>query len=117
MTTLEVSNLRIHMEEMPRPQRGELLLRVHAVSLNFRDLAVVLGRYPQAARPGLVPASDAAAEVVAVGEGVEVFRSGDRVISAFHPRWFGARMPVTSVTDSYGTGRDGWLTEFKAMSQ
>ncbi len=112
-----LDHLRIHEEEMPKPQRGELLLRVHAVSLNYRDLAVMLGRYVQAARPGLVPASDGAAEVVAVGEGVEVFKPGDRVISAFHPRWFGGRPPVTAVTDSYGTGRDGWLAEFKAVSQ
>jgi NADPH:quinone reductase-like Zn-dependent oxidoreductase len=112
-----LDHLRIHEEEMPRPQRGELLLSVHAVSLNYRDLAVVLGRYVQNSRPGLVPASDAAAEVVAVGEGVEVFKPGDRVISAFHPRWFGGRLPVTMVTDSYGTGGDGWLVEFKAVSQ
>jgi NADPH:quinone reductase-like Zn-dependent oxidoreductase len=112
-----LDHLRIHEEEMPQPQRGELLLRVHAVSLNYRDLAVVLGRYVQAARPGLVPVSDAAAEVVAVGEDVEVFKPGDRVISAFHPRWFGGRSPANWVTDSYGTGRDGWLAEFKTVSQ
>ena len=112
-----LDHLRIHEEEMPQPQRGELLLRVHAVSLNYRDLAVVLGRYVQAARPGLVPASDAAAEVVAVGEDVEVFKPGDRVISAFNPRWFGGGLPATFVTDNYGTGTDGWLAEFKTVSQ
>ena len=39
------------------------------------------------------------------------------MIGAFHPCWFGGRPPVTAVSDSYGTGRDGWLTEFKAVSQ
>ncbi len=112
-----LDDLRMHEEEMPKPQRGELLLRVHAVSLNFRDLAMVLGRYVQAAKPGLVPVSDAAAEVVAVGEGVEIYQPGDRVIGAFHPRWFGGPMPATSISDSYGSGRDGWLTEFKVVSQ
>jgi len=112
-----LDHLRIHEEEMRQPQRGELLLCVRAVPLNYRDLAVLLGRYVQAALPGLVPASDAAAEVVAVGEGVEIFKPGDRVISAFNPRWFGGGLPATFVTDSYGTGRDGWLAEFKAVSQ
>jgi len=112
-----LDHLRLHEEAMPEPQRGELLLRVHAVSLNYRDLAVVLGRYVQDARPGLVPASDAASEVVAVGEGVDGIRPGDRVINAFHPRWFGGRMPSDWVSDCYGTGRDGWLTEFKVVSQ
>jgi NADPH:quinone reductase-like Zn-dependent oxidoreductase len=39
------------------------------------------------------------------------------VISAFHPRWFDGRPPVTAITDTYGSGRDGWLAEFKAVSQ
>ena len=63
-----IDHLRIHDEEMPGAQRGELLLRVHAVSLNYRDLAVLLGRYVQVSHPGLIAASDAAAEVIAVGE-------------------------------------------------
>lgn len=75
-----LDHLRIHEEQMPQPQRGEVLLRVHAVSLNYRDMAVMLGTYPDAARPGLIPASDAAAEVVAVGEGVEIFKPGDQRI-------------------------------------
>lgn len=112
-----IEHLRIHEEHIPKPQRGELLLRVQAVSLNYRDLAVLLQRYVQDARPGLVPASDAASEVVSVGEGVDAFKVGDRVINTFHPRWFGGRMPENWVSDCYGTGRDGWLAEFKVVSQ
>lgn len=112
-----LDSIRLHQEPLPVPQRGELLLKVRAVSLNYRDLAVVLGSYVQSARPGLVPASDAAAEVVAVGEGVTAFQPGERVIGCFHPRWFGGAMPADWVADSYGTGRDGWLTEYKAVSQ
>jgi len=112
-----LDDLRLHDAPQPVPQRGELLLRVRAVSLNFRDVAVLLGRYVQSAAPGYVPASDAAAEVVAVGEGVTAYRPGDRVIGAFHPRWFGGPMPDGWVADCYGTGRDGWLCEYKALSQ
>lgn len=109
--------LRLRDEADPRPQRGEVLVRVHAVSLNFRDLAIVRGRYPRKAVPGLIPLSDAAGEIVEVGEGVQSFKVGDRVIGAFHPRWFGGEMPSTIASDSYGAESDGWLCELKAVGQ
>jgi NADPH:quinone reductase-like Zn-dependent oxidoreductase len=112
-----LDELRVRDEPDPRPQRGEVLVRVHAVSLNFRDLAMLRGRYPRKAVPGLIPVSDAAGEVVAVGEGVRAFTVGDRVMGTFHPRWFGGEMPSTIQTDSYGAESDGWLCELKAVSQ
>ncbi len=112
-----LDDLRLREEANPRPQRGEVLIRIHAVSLNFRDIAMVRGRYPRACRPGFIPVSDAAGEVVETGEGVEAFRVGDRVIGAFHPRWFGGEMPSTILKDSYGAENDGWLCELKAISQ
>lgn len=113
----DLAALTPHEEEMRRPGRGELLLRVRAVSLNYRDVAMVLGRYPVPSEPGHVPASDAAAEVVEVGEGVAGFVPGDRVIGLFHPRWFGGERPATLGRDSYGSDQDGWLAEFKTVSQ
>jgi alcohol dehydrogenase len=113
----ELDALRLHEEPDPKPQRGEVLVRVRAVALNFRDLAILRGRYPRKAIPGLTPVSDAAGEIVAVGEGVKAFEVGDRVIGAFHPRWFGGEMPSTIQSDSYGAESDGWLCELKAVSQ
>jgi NADPH:quinone reductase-like Zn-dependent oxidoreductase len=112
-----LDGLRMHEEPVPSPQRGELLLRIRAVSLNYRDVAIPLGRYVRASTPGLVPCSDAAAEVVEVGEGVDDYLPGDRVVSAFHPRWFGGPMPATADSDSYGSGQDGWLAEYKVVSR
>ena len=112
-----LDDLRVREEPDPRPQRGEVLVRVRAVSLNFRDIAILRGRYPRKAIPGLIPVSDAAGEVVAIGEGVRAFAVGDRVIGAFHPRWFGGDMPSTIQSDSYGAESDGWLCELKAISQ
>jgi alcohol dehydrogenase len=112
-----LEGLRLREEPDPAPQRGEVLVRVGAVALNFRDLAMVRGRYPRPCFPGLIPTSDAAGEVVAVGEGVRAFKPGDRVMGAFHPRWFGGEMPSTIQADSYGAESDGWLTELKAVSQ
>ena len=112
-----LDELRVRDEADPQPQRGEVLVRVHAVSLNFRDIAMLRGRYPRKCVPGLIPVSDAAGEIVAVGDGVEAFKIGDRVIGAFHPRWFGGEMPSTIASDSYGAENDGWLCELKAVSQ
>jgi alcohol dehydrogenase len=67
--------------------------------------------------PGLIPISDAAGEIVAIGEGVRAFQIGDRVMGAFHPRWFGGEMPATIQGDTYGAESDGWLCELKAVSQ
>lgn len=110
-----VDGLRLHEEPDPSPQRGELLLRVRFVALNYRDGAIAGGRYVRSSRTGLVPCSDAAAEVVEVGEGVEDYRPGDRVLSTFHPRWFGGAPPRSLESDGYGSGQDGWLAEFKVV--
>ena len=115
LTGLE--SLRLHEEDLPTPQRGELLLRVLAVALNYRDIAMLHGTYPRPPEKGLIPVSDAAAEVVAVGEGVEDVAVGDRVVGVFHPRWFGGPLPAAQAARSYGVGRDGWLTEYKVVSQ
>lgn len=112
-----LDELRMREEADPVPQRGEVLVRVRATSLNFRDLAMVRGRYPRKCVPGHVPLSDAAGEIVAVGEGVSAFAAGDRVMGTFHPRWFGGEMPSTIQTDSYGAENDGWLCQLKAVSQ
>ncbi|WP_413723100.1 zinc-dependent alcohol dehydrogenase family protein [Sodalis sp. RH24] len=104
-------------EETPRPQRGEVLIRVRAVSLNYRDIAMLGNRYPLSHRKGLVPTSDGAGEVVDVGPDVHDFKIGDRVVGLFHARWFGGRMPMYSNQRGYGSENDGWLCEFKVVSQ
>src|SRR3712207_3262912 len=72
---------------VPRPSRGEILVRVRAASLNYRDLVILKGIY----RPDLplpyVPASDGCGEVAAVGEGVTRFRVGDRVVPTYTQGW------------------------------
>ncbi|AMV48381.1 zinc-dependent alcohol dehydrogenase family protein [Paraburkholderia caribensis] len=110
-------HLTLHDEHEPVAQRGEVLVKIRAISLNRRDLLIAEGGYPGPVAEGRVPCSDAAGEVIAVGEGVTAFRAGDRVISTFHPRWFGGRPPATVGNDTYGNGSDGWLMEYKAVSQ
>jgi NADPH:quinone reductase-like Zn-dependent oxidoreductase len=112
-----LDGLHLYDEPVLSPQRGELLLKVHAVALNYRDIAIPLGRYVRDSKSGLVPCSDAVAEIVEVGEGVDDYCSGDRVVSLFQPRWFGGPLPATADSDSYGSGQDGWLAEYKVVSR
>ena len=112
-----LDHLRLHDEPEAVPQRGEVKVRVHAVSLNYRDVAMVSGRYPRAYKAGLIPTSDGAGEVISVGEGVVAFKPGDRVIGTFHPRWFAGPMHPTMGQEAYGDLNDGWLTEAKVVSQ
>jgi NADPH:quinone reductase-like Zn-dependent oxidoreductase len=101
-------------EEAPEPAAGEVLVRVKASSLNFRDLAILMGWSPFPVQPGRIPLSDAAGEVEAVGAGVTRFKAGDRVVDSFYPTWFGGER--LAAFDFYGTERDGWLTEYKVVS-
>src|SRR5689334_5129834 len=79
--------LRCEEVPSPTPGPGEVLVRLRAVSLNFRDLLIAKGVYnPRLKRP-VIPVSDGAGEVVATGAGVTRLRPGERVISAFAPAW------------------------------
>lgn len=78
-------SLKPHTEPIPAPTRLEVLLRVKALALNYRDLAIANGTYPFPVKDNVVPVSDCAAEVVDVGEGVTTIKPGDRVVVTFDP--------------------------------
>jgi NADPH:quinone reductase-like Zn-dependent oxidoreductase len=86
---------------------------LRASSLNYHDYMLVIGRMP--ARDGLIPMTDGAGEVLAVGEGVEEFRVGDKVISIFFPDWVdGAprNVPLSHAFEHVpGDGIDGCARE------
>ena len=63
-------------DERPVAGRGEVLVRVRAASLNYRDIAMAMGQYPLEHARGLVPLSDGAGEIVAVGTPEDVVREG-----------------------------------------
>src|ERR1700730_4928275 len=100
-------------EAPPLPSARQVCARVKASPLNFRDLAILLGKSPFPVRPGVVPISDAAGEVEAVGPDVSTLKVGDRVVSRFFPTWYGG--PRTPNPDMYGSDREGWLTEYKVV--
>lgn len=102
--------------EAPRAGPRQILVRVKAAALNKRDLFILNGSYPLPARPGVVPLSDGAGEVVAVGEGVTRFRIGDRVAGHYFARWrSGPIMPA--MFDQLGNALDGMLTELAPLDE
>src|SRR5690242_6519950 len=81
--------------ERPTPQPGphEILVRIRAASLNYRDHLVVIGKYFSTADHDVIPMSDGAGEVVSVGPGVTRFKPGDRAAGTFFQVWVDGPRP------------------------
>lgn len=117
-TTSGIDSLKLIEREAPKPGPGQVLVRVRAASLNYRDLLVVEGRYEPGQRLPLIPVSDGAGEVAAVGEGVTRVRVGDRVVGAYIQRWLGGRpTPATMLGSTLGSPRDGVLAEYALFDE
>ena len=91
------------------PGPGEILVRLRASSLNYHDYLVVVGAIPTP--EGRIPMSDGAGEVLAVGEGVKEFATGDLVVSTFFPKWLDGDAPNDGFTGVPGDGADGYARE------
>lgn len=98
--------------DVPNPGPTQVLVRIHARSLNFRDILIMQGRYPVPSREGVIPLSDGAGEVVAVGEKVQSIKVGDRVTTVYFPRWRSGLFDLAFVGDQFGCTRDGVLADF-----
>ena len=100
-----------------QPGENEVLVRVHAVSLNRRDIYVKMGRYPGPMRPNLVPLSDGAGEVVAIGPGTTRFRKGDRVAAIFFQQWIEGRFKQEHFASALGGAVDGMLSQYVTLNE
>jgi NADPH:quinone reductase-like Zn-dependent oxidoreductase len=103
----------LRCEQMPDRELGvgEVRVRVHAVSLNYRDLMVARGDYLVTVDDPVVPCSDGAGEVLAVGHGVTRLQVGDRVAASFFPHWLDGAATPARVRHSLGGDIDGMLAE------
>jgi NADPH:quinone reductase-like Zn-dependent oxidoreductase len=100
----------------PRPGPGQALVRVRAASLNYRDLLMVDGRYNRKQKLPLVPCSDGAGDVVAVGDGVSRVRPGDRVCGIFAQGWIAGEPGRELIRTTLGGPLDGMLAELVALA-
>jgi NADPH:quinone reductase-like Zn-dependent oxidoreductase len=113
-----INTLEMHEEPVPQPGRGQILVRMRAASLNYRDLNVASGRAARGTLPAnLVPLSDGAGEVASVGPDVTRAAVGDRVAGLFMQAWLGGEIEPYHVGSSRGGAIDGVLAEYVIFDQ
>jgi len=100
----------VDMDEPAAPTAGEILVRLHANSLNYHDYGVASGKMPTA--DGRIPMSDGAGVVEAIGDGVTEFAVGDHVVSCFFPFWESGPPPIADFSTTPGDGVDGYAREW-----
>ena len=106
------------LPEPPTPGPGQIAVRVRAVSLNYRDLMILTGRYGGGNPPaGLIPLSDGAGEVAAVGDGVSRVKPGDRVAGIFFQDWLDGGIEAAYHKSALGGARDGMLAEYVTLPE
>lgn len=114
---LSIDNLCLVDRPDPLPGPGEVRIRVRAVSLNYRDLAIVKGvNHPGMALPR-IPCSDGAGEVDLTGPGVTAVRPGDRVTGLFMPAWLDGPLDRTKIASAQGGLNDGMAAEYRVLPE
>jgi NADPH:quinone reductase-like Zn-dependent oxidoreductase len=101
----------------PRPGPGQVLLKLRAAALNYRDLLVVKGLYNPRMPLPRIPVSDGVGEVVELGEGVTRVALGDRVAGLFMPAWQDGELTEAKARSALGGAVDGLLAEFAVLPE
>ena len=113
-----IDTLELRDAEKPVPGRGQILVRMRAAALNYRDLNDATGRAARGTLPeNLIPLSDGAGEVESVGPDVTRVKPGDRVAGLFMQGWLGGDMEQYHVDSSRGGAIDGVLAEYVIFEQ
>jgi NADPH:quinone reductase-like Zn-dependent oxidoreductase len=111
---LGIENLRLENIDVPLPRPHEVLIKVSAVSLNYRDKAIIEGRLGAVTLP-LTPVADAAGQVVAIGSEVSGFKLGDRVLSHLWSRWIDGEVGPEDHKYQLGSDLHGGLSEYMIL--
>ena len=109
-----LENLKLTNTENPSLKDNEVLLKVHASSLNYHDLMVALGLIPTEDKR--VPLSDAAGEILEVGKDVSKWTVGDKVMSMCFPNWVSGP-PKYDLLSFIGDNQDGYATELISIQE
>jgi NADPH:quinone reductase-like Zn-dependent oxidoreductase len=106
-----IENLQIIDRPEPRPGHGQVLLKMKAWSLNYRDLLVTKGLYNPKLKFPFTPLSDGVGEVIGVGDGVTRVKLGDRVAGCFMQRWIAGELTDAGARSGLGGNIDGIAAE------
>lgn len=112
-----LENLKLIELPDPKPKVGEILVKMKAVSLNYRDFLMVTGKYNPKQKLPLIPLSDGAGVVVAVGEGVTSWKVGDRVMGTFSQNWLYGPPTRNTLKTTLGGPLDGTLSEYRVFPE
>jgi len=112
-----VDSLRFVEQLTPQPGPGEVLVKIHAISFNYRDLMVIKGLYNPKMRLPRIPCSDGAGEVAAIGDGVTAFKAGDRVAGIFMQNWLDGPPTPDKVKGALGGDVDGMMAEYVVLKE
>ena len=118
LRNLGIKHLELIQQSEPKPNRGEVLVKIEAVSLNYVDLLVVKGLINPNLNLPYIPVCDGSGVVESVGERVTGFKPGDKVVTTFIPKWLKGK-PTEQTTDystRQGLGNvSGQLSEYKCF--
>ena len=116
LESIGIDNLRVKEIADPQPGPGDVLVRMRAASLNYRDLVTIDGGYgSQQKRNELIMLSDGAGEIVSVGDAVRDFKSGDRVVACLFQNWDAGRPTAERFRSGLGGLLDGVACEYRAL--
>lgn len=101
----------------PQPGRGQVLVKLNAAAINYRDFMICAGQFAPPDDLPIIPLSDGAGEVVAVGDAVTGLRVGDRVSPLFFPRWASGDALGDERAVSTGLEADGCLREYGVFDE
>jgi len=110
-----IEGLAFQTSAIAQPKATEVLVKIHAVSLNFRDVAMATGSYTLGVKENVVPGSDCAGEIVALGSDVQGWNSGDRVCVNFAPTHLYGGFSVELSRSALGGPTDGVLVEYRTF--
>lgn len=114
---ISAQSLRLIERPDPSPGPNDVVLRMLAATLNYRDVAIMRGDYHIHVSPPLVPASDGAGEVVSVGSAVTRFRVGDLACPSYLPEWLDGPIQPRHGRRRLGGPTDGVLSEFMCLHE
>jgi len=112
-----LDNIHLVEKPIPTPGPGQVVLRMRAATLNYRDLLIVQGGYGSRQKLPLVPLSDGAGEVAATGPGVTRLKTGDRAIPSFFQGWIAGPPSEKKFGTSLGGALDGVLSEYQSFRE